>query len=71
MFGIRIVTKKRLARIKRDAKSEAFAEAVVELVALLRRKDRIYLEPVTLIGDGLTIRDCVFLGTRCEIKDKE
>lgn len=62
MFGIRVVTRKGLEKIKQDAKSQAFAEAMVELVALLRCKDRIYLEPVTLVGHSQTVQDCAFLG---------
>lgn len=58
MFGIRIVTKKRLREIERVAEDRA----VAQLVALLRRKDRIYLEPVTLVGHNSTIQDCAFLG---------
>jgi len=64
MFGIRIVTKRGLEKIRQDAKSEAFAEAVVELVALLQRKDRIYLEPVTLVGNSQIVQDCAFLGIK-------
>jgi len=64
MFGIRVVTKKKLEKVKQDAKSQAFAEAMVELVALLRHKDRIYLEPVTLVGHSQTVQNCAFLGTR-------
>lgn len=58
MFGIRIVTRKGLEKIKQDAENQA----IVDLIALLQRKDRIYLEPVTLVGNDQMIQDCVFLG---------
>lgn len=66
MFGIRIVTKKGLERIEQNAKNHAIAE----LVALLRQKDKIYLEPVTLVGDGQVVRDCVFLCAPLAIKKR-
>lgn len=48
----------RIAEI--DTKSQA--DAIKKLVDLLRNSDKIYLEPVTLIGDNQTIRNCTFLG---------
>lgn len=63
MFGIKIVTKKMFAEIERNAKNKAIAE----IVELLRKKDKIILEPMTLIGDHQTITECVFFGN--ESKD--
>jgi hypothetical protein len=59
MFGLKLVTKKQLAEIEWMAKNKA----VADLVELLRKKDKIFIEPVTLVGDNQVIRDCVFLGT--------
>lgn len=58
MFGIKILTKRGLAEIKRNAKNQA----VVDLIALLKQKDKIYIEPVTLVGDNQTIGNCAFIG---------
>jgi len=58
MLGLKIVTKSGLVRIEQNARNQALAD----LVELLREKDKIYLEPVTIVGDGQTIQDCVFLG---------
>ena len=58
MFGIRIVTKKRLQEIEQAVADRAMAQ----LVELLRHKDRIYLEPVTLVGHSQIVQDCAFLG---------
>jgi len=59
MFGLRIVTKKQLLKIE----SAARAEAIADLVTILKNKDRIFLAPVTLVGDNQAITDCAFLGT--------
>jgi hypothetical protein len=56
MFGLQIITKKKLNEIERNAQNKAIAE----LVNLLRKKDKIYLEPVTMNGDNQTISDCIF-----------
>ena len=58
MFGLKIVTKKGFREIETAANNKA----VSELVTLLRKKDKIILEPMTLFGDGQQITDCVFLG---------
>jgi hypothetical protein len=60
MFGLQIVTKSRLAQIK----IEAEIKAVYDLVALLKKKDKIFVEPVTLVGDKQKITNCAFLVTR-------
>jgi hypothetical protein len=56
MFGIKIVTKKELEKIESIAKNKAMAE----LIELLRKKDKIILEPMTLVGDHQIVKDCVF-----------
>jgi len=53
------IRKKKLERKLRDAKSEA----LWEFVNLLRTKDKVYLEPLTLVGDGHSIGNCVFFGS--------
>jgi len=58
LFGMILTTKKHHQRELRQAEDRALSG----LVELLRKKDSIYLEPVTLIGDGQVITDCVFLG---------
>jgi hypothetical protein len=47
-----------MAKITVDAEHKA----VGDVVALLRKKDKIYLEPVTMVGDGQIISESVFLG---------
>lgn len=56
MFGLMIVTKNKLDKIKKQAKEQAISE----LVQLLLKKDKIYLEPVVINGGGARISDCVF-----------
>ena len=53
------IRKKKFESKLRDAKSEA----LWEFVNLLRTKDKIYLEPLTLVGDGHSIGNCAFFGT--------
>jgi hypothetical protein len=57
MFGIKIVTKKGMAQIESNAKNQA----IIELVELFKKKDKIFIEPVTLIGDNQNISNCAFL----------
>ena len=59
MFGIVIATKRRYRQELQRAEDRALSR----LVSLLQKKDSIYLEPVTLVGNGQTITDCVFLGS--------
>lgn len=66
MFGIKLVTKKGFEKIKQDAQNKSLAD----LVELLLKKDRIFVEPLTLIGDYQTIRDCVFLSGGIVVKNK-
>jgi hypothetical protein len=58
IFGIKILTKKGLEKLE----GEAFSRAVSELVGLLRKKDKIFLEPMTMVGDHQTVTNCAFLG---------
>ncbi len=58
MFGLQIVTKKKLAQIKSDAEDKALSN----LVELLKKKDKIFVEPVTMFGDHQKVTDCVFFG---------
>jgi len=69
MFGLKLITQKQLAEINRSAYNEALAN----IIALLRNKDNIYLEPVTMEGSGQTITNCAFLGPRTglSLKPKE
>lgn len=55
----RIVTKRRLQQMRQEVKNEV----IVEIVQLLRKADRIFLEPVTINAANATIKDCVFFGT--------
>jgi len=58
IFGLKILTKKRFAEVERCAE----AKALYDLIGLLRKADRIFLEPVILNGDNQIVSDCVFLG---------
>jgi hypothetical protein len=58
MFGLQIVNKKKLEEIKASAKGDAF----IELMNILRNKDKIFLDPVTLVGNNQTITNSVFFG---------
>jgi len=64
MFGIRVITKQGLEKLEAAAKNQALAD----LIDLLRKADRIVLEPMTLVGDNQTIAHNVFLGTGLTIK---
>ena len=61
MFGLRIVTRKKLAEINDNARKDAIAT----MVDLLNKKDRIYTEPVTIYAPecGLKVTDSVFFGS--------
>jgi hypothetical protein len=59
MFGLQIVTKKKLAQIEIEAQDRATAG----LVALLKKKDKIFTGSVVVTGDNQSLIDCVFLGT--------
>jgi len=59
-FGFTILTKSQLHEIKTNAQDRA----VADLVSLLRKSDKIFLEPVTLIGDNQIIQYCTFLGVQ-------
>ena len=51
------VTKKKMRQISREQHDQALAE----FVQMLRKKDKIYLEPVTLVGDNQNIQNCMFI----------
>jgi len=61
MFGLRIVTKKKLVEINDKARKEAIGD----IVDLLNKKDKIYLEPVTIYAPegGLKVTENVFFGS--------
>jgi hypothetical protein len=58
MFGIKIVTKKGFEEIREKAERKAIAD----MVELLLKKDKIFLEPVILFGDNQNVNECVFFG---------
>ena len=66
MFGLRIVTRRGLGRIR----ARAYNDALGDIVAMLRNRDAIYLEPVTLVGDYATIQNCAFLGEQVALTIK-
>ena len=53
------IRKKKFESKLKDAKSEA----LWEFVNLLRTKDKVYLESLTLVGDGHSIGNCAFFGS--------
>jgi len=63
MFGIKILTKKKYQISLKEAHEEGERHAMVKLVELLRQKDKIYLEPVTIIGSHEIVQNCAFLST--------
>ena len=69
MFGLKIVTKKKMREINRNAENQA----LYTLITMLKDKDKIFLETVTLHGDNQTITNCAFLGCggNLVIKDTE
>jgi len=58
IFGFNITKATAYNKAMRDAKHEG----LYEVVELLKKKDKIYLAPVNLKGDGHVISDCVFFG---------
>ena len=57
-----ITTKKRLEKKLRKANKEGEREGLWNIVELLKKKDKIYLDEVRLKGDRHTIQDCVMFG---------
>ena len=58
MFGLKIVTKRGLEKIK----TEEYNKVLADVIELLRKKDKIILEPMAISGDGATIQNNLFLG---------
>ena len=69
-FPLMILRRKKFAAHVRLIRREAHDEAIVEIIELLRKKDKIFLEPVTIVGSNQTITNCVFLGTGLRVKEK-
>ena len=67
MFGLKIVTKKKLREMEHIAKNQALCD----LIALLKKSDKIFLEPVVLNGDNQEISNCVFLDCGVTVNSKE
>jgi hypothetical protein len=59
---MKLLTNKQYTAMQRGMVAEAQVKAYDDLIAILRKADHVFLEPVTLEGDGQTISDCVFLG---------
>ena len=57
-----IIRKKRLERRLRSKFEDGRREGLWEIVGLLKKKDKIYLEPITMIGDNQTLSDSVIFG---------
>ena len=58
MFGLKIVTKRGLEKIK----TEEYNKVLADVIELLREADKIILEPMTISGDGAIIQNNLFLG---------
>lgn len=58
LLGIVITTRRQREKELQVAEDRA----LFGMVDLLRKKDKIYLEPVTLVGDRQIVVDNVFLG---------
>ena len=50
-------------RQMRKWKAEEFTKAVAHVRATVAKSDKVYMEPVTLVGDNQTIENCTFFGT--------
>ena len=61
MFGIKILTKKRLKEREKKIAKIAYNKAISDIIDLLRGADKIVLEPMTVVGH-VKLTDCVFLG---------
>ena len=66
MFGLKIVTEKKLREMKQIAKNQALHD----LIVLLRDADKVFLEPVILNGDNQEVSNCVFLSCGLTITSK-
>jgi hypothetical protein len=62
MFGITIMTNKKRAELMHGVKTQAESDTFNKMVWLLRQKDKIYLDPLTLWGDNQTVTNCAFFG---------
>lgn len=62
MFGIRILTRCKMQKIKDEIRTETYRQAIADILALLNKKDKIILEPMTIEGPS-TFSDCVFIGS--------
>ena len=58
-----IIRKKRLEQLLRSRHEDGKREGLWEIVGLLKKKDKIYLEPLTIAGDNQHICMCAFFGT--------
>ena len=67
MFGLKIVTKKKMREMNQNARNQA----LYTLITMLKDKDKIFLETVTLYGDNQTITNCAFLGSSSSLVIQE
>ena len=49
-------------RQMRKWKAQEFSKAVAHVRATVEKSDKVYMEPVTLVGGGQTIANCTFFG---------
>jgi hypothetical protein len=66
MFGLMILTKSKLEKITetiRETEYEiAYHNAMREIVDILKQSDKVYLEPVNIVGDKVALGNSTFLG---------
>lgn len=60
MFGLKLMTRKTWEKELKREKKNGEREGLWNIVELLKRKDKIYLDEVRLKGDGHRIEHCVF-----------
>lgn len=52
----------------REIREEEYNKALKDVMELLTSKDKIYTEPVTIIGDNALVKDCLFYDTSLRIE---
>lgn len=68
MLGFIILTKKKLEIITETIRQTeyeiAYHNAMSEIVDILKQSDKVYLEPVSVAGDKVVVKNSSFIGIR-------
>lgn len=62
MFGLKIIKKKTFEKEIKRAEKNGEREGLWSIVDLLKKKDMIFLDEVTVKGKNSIIKDCAFFG---------